>query len=301
MDPATGYTVTTVNGAEVTNEGVEIGLLINPLKGPVQWNNTFNFTRNIPTVTSIFEGVDRVQFAGFANDPGNAAIPGEPYGVIWGSEFRKNDDGLYIVDGQGNYLAAPENTVIGNPNPNYILSWISNLSWKGFSFGFMWHYTDGGDIYSSTIQAMLARGNTVDTDVDRNIPLIMPNAVKEIGTDTDGNPIYAPNDIQTYIGDSFFRAYFFSSEGGIFDGTVIRLREVSLTYAVPAAALENTPFGTMAFTLSGENLWYDAPNFPEGINYDPEINSTGVGNGRGLDFRTAPPARKYGFNFTFTF
>ena len=165
----------------------------------------------------------------------------------------------------------------------------------------MFQYIDGGDIYSSTVQAMLARGNTVDTDVDRNIPLIMPNTVKITGTDTDGNPIYAPNDIQTYIGDSFFRAYFFSREGGMFDATVIRLREVSITYVLPADLLQNTPFGTVGLSLSGENLWYNAPNFPEGINYDPEINSVGVGNGRGFDFRTAPTSKKYGITLNMTF
>ena len=42
-------------------------------------------------------------------------------------------------------------------------------------------------MYSSTVQAMLARGNTVDTDVERTIPLIMPNGVKDTGG-TDTNP-----------------------------------------------------------------------------------------------------------------
>jgi hypothetical protein len=148
---------------------------------------------------------------------------------------------------------------------------------------------------------MLARGNTVDTDVDRNVPLIMPNAVKQTGSDSDGNPIYVPNDIQTYIGDSFFRAYFFADEGGIFDATVIRLREVSLAYALPSSLLTNTPFGSIAITLIAENMFYNAPNFPVGINFDPEQSSLGVGNGRGFDFRTAPTAKKYGFNLALTF
>jgi hypothetical protein len=54
-------------------------------------------------------------------------------------------------------------------------------------------------------------------------------------------------------------------------------------------------------TLSGENLFYNAPNFPKGINFDPEINSLGVGNGRGIDFRTAPTVKKYGLNVNITF
>jgi len=141
------------------------------------------------------------------------------------------------------------------------------------------------------VQALLARGNTVDTDVDRFIPVIMP------GVKGDG----APNDIQTYIGDTFFRAYFFANEGGVFDATTIRLRELSLAYALPSKLLERTPFGRAGITISGENLWYNAPNFPEGINFDPDVLSLGVGNGRGFDFRTAPTVKKYGVNLSLTF
>ena len=102
------------------------------------------------------------------------------------------------------------------------------------------------------------------------LPLVLP------GVKADGTT----NDIQTYIGDSFFRSYFFANEGGIFDATVIRLREISLSYAVPARFLENSPYGQIGITLSGENLWYNAPNFPVGINFDPEVASSCVGIGR---------------------
>ena len=230
------------------------------------------------------QGVERVQIAGYSA-LGNYAIPGEAFGVIYGESFLKNDEGQYIVDGAGNYQASGNFEVIGDPNPNFTANWINNISFKGISFGFQWQYIDGGDIYSSTVQSLMARGNTVDTDVDRTIPLIMPNAVKADGT---------PNDIQTYIGDSFFRAYFFADEGGIFDGTVIRLREVSLAYSIPKKALANSPFGRIGIAFSGQNLFYNAPNFPEGINFDPEVLSVGVGNGRGFDFRTAPTGKKYG-------
>jgi len=302
LDPSTGFTETTVNAAEIENKGIELGINIKPLTGAFQWDMTFNFTRNINTVNSILEGIDQVQIAGFGAGLGNYAIPGEPYAVQKGSDFRKNDAGQFVVDGQGSYVGNGNNVIIGDPNNDYYLVWINGFSWKGISFGFQWEYIKGGDMYSSTVQSMLARGNTVDTDVDRNVPLIMPNSVKEIGTDPGtGDPIYAPNDIQGYIGDLFFRAYFFANEGGMFDASVIRLREVSLSYALPKSLLEKTPFGTVAIAISGENMFYNAPNFPKGINFDPEQSSLGVGNGRGFDFRTAPTAKKYGVNLTLTF
>lgn len=290
LDPATGFTNTTTNGATVKNEGIELGLNITPIRGEFQWDFTLNYTKNVGTVEEIQGGVDQIQIAGFGGSLGNYAIPGEPYGIMQGSSFERID-GQLLVDGNGNYVGASNLTPIGNPQPNFQANWINNFSYKGFSFGFQWQYIDGGDIFSSTVQALMARGNTTDTDVDRNLPLIMP------GVNADGTP----NDIQGYIGDQFFRAYFFANEGGVFDATVIRLREVSLSYALPQSLLEKTPFGRVGLTISGENLFYNAPNFPEGINFDPEVLSLGVGNGRGFDFRTAPTVKKYGVALSVTF
>ncbi len=293
LDPSTGYTSTTVNAAEVENTGIELGLDITPvIAGDFRWDVTLNYTSILSEVNSIADGIDQVQVAGFGNGLGNYAIPGEPYGVIQGSSFLKDENGNLIVTGAGNYQGSGLVEVLGDPNPDFQANWINNITYKGVSFGFQWQYIHGGDLYSSTVQALLGRGNTVDTDVDRNLPLIMPNSVKADGT---------PNDIQTYIGDSFFRAYFFANEGGIFDATTIRLRQVSLAYALPKKILDKTPFGRLGITLSGENLWYNAPNFPEGINFDPEVSSVGVGNGRGFDFRTAPTAKKYGVSINATF
>ena len=290
LDPATGYTSTTVNAAEVENRGVELGLNITPvIAGDFRWDITLNYTRNVSNVNSIIDGVDQVNIAGYSN-LGNYAIPGEQYGMLWGERFLRDENGQIIVNGQGGYNFAPDG-VIGDPNPDFQANWINNISWKGLSFGFQWQYIQGGDIYSSTVGALLARGNTTDTDFDRNVPIVLPNGVKADGT---------PNDIQVYIGDEAFNT-FFTAEGAVVDATVLRLRQISLAYALPKSILDKTPFGRMGITVSGENLWFNAPNVPAGINFDPEVASLGVGNGRGFDFRTAPTAAKYGVTINATF
>ena len=290
LDPATGYTKTTVNAAEINNKGIELGLNITPIRGAFTWDINLNYTKNISKVERIAEGVNQVGIAGFTT-LGNFAVVGQPYGIMLGSPFLKDDQGNLIVTNQGSYQSSSELGIIGDPNPDFTANWNNNFSWKGFSFGFQWQYTKGGDVYSSTVQALLARGNTTDTDVDRFIPIILPG-VKDDGT---------PNDIQTYIGDTFFDAYFGADEGGIFDGTVIRLRQASLAYVLPKKFLQRTPFGRIGITFSGENLFYSAPNFPKGINFDPEVLTLGVGNGRGFDIRSAPTAKKYGVSINATF
>ena len=292
LDPATGFLTTTVNAAEVENRGIELGVDITPIiAGDFQWDLTLNYTRNVSEVNEIFEGIDRVQISGRQTPTlGNFAIPGQQFGVIVGETFERDEQGRIIVDPTGGYRTAGFD-VIGDPNPDFQANWINNFSYKGLSLGFQWQYIQGGDIYSSTFGALLARGNTVDTDFDRSVSVVLPDAVNSDGT---------PNTTQVYIGDEAFNT-FFTDEGAIVDGTVIRLRQVSLAYALPKKFLDKTPFGRLGITLSGENLWFNAPNVPDGINFDPEVVSTGVGNGRGLDFRTAPTARKYGITVNATF
>ncbi len=290
LDPATGFTNTTVNAAAVTNKGIEAGLNVTPVQGDFNWNFTLNFTTNEGIVDEIYPGIDQVAIAGFTN-LGNFAEPGEPYGVIKGTAFARGPNGGILVNNVGSYVVDSDLQSIGNPQANYTLNWINDISYKGLSLGWQWDYTDGGDIYSTTTATVLARGNTTDSDVDRFLPLILPGEL------ADGTP----NNIQTYIGDAFFDGYFGADEGSVFDGTTIRLRQVSLAYVIGERVLENTPFGRIGITLSGENLWYNAVNFPEGANFDPEVLSLGVGNGRGFDFLTGPTAKKYALTINATF
>ena len=292
LDPATGYTVTTVNGAEVSNKGIELGMNFTPIKtsSGFEWNMNLNYTKNVSKVESIISGVDQVIIAGYTT-LGNVARPGEAYGAMLGTDFNRYETGELLVNAQGSYTVNSENVIIGNPNPDFQANMSNTFTYKGFSFGFQWNYIHGGDIYSSTVGALMARGNTVDSDFNRFQPILL-NGVLSDGT---------PNNIQTYAGDTFFDAYFGADKGSVFDATVLRLREISLAYALPKGVLSKTPFGSASITLAGENLFYTAPNFPKGMNYDPEVLSLGVGNGRGFDFRTAPTAKRYGVTLNVTF
>ena len=288
-DPAIGFTNTTINAAEITNQGIELGLNLTPIAKAVQWDLGLNFTANENTVDRIADGVDQIPIAGFT-DLGNFAIEGEPFAAIQGSQFERVN-GVPLVNGQGFFVESQDIGIIGDPNPDYSVSYLSTLSWNGLSLFINWNYVKGGDILSISAAQNLARGNTIDTDFDRFLPFILP------GSFADGSP----NDIQIFAGDAFFEGFFGPREGQIFDGTHLRLREVSLSYQLPGSILENTPIGSASISLTGENLWFNAINFPEGINFDPEVLSTGVGNGRGIDFVTGPTAERIGVVLNLTF
>ncbi len=297
LDPSTGGTQSTINSASLDNKGIEIGLTISPVAtNNARWDFTANFTRNRSEVISIAEGIDKVVIDGFSN-LGNFAIPGEAYGIIEGSRVLRDDaSGLPIVGANGIFQGDPDQGIIGDPNPDFLLNFINTFSFKGFSVRAQFDWQQGGDIWGSTASTLTARGIAGETGFDRFIPVIV-NGLKE---EADGTLV--PNDIQVTSNNAYWRnTGVWYDENRIFDATTVRLREVSLSYSFPKTLMDKTPFGTASLTVSGQNLWYKAVNFPESINFDPEVLSLGVGNGRGFDFVTGPTSRRYGASLSFTF
>mgnify|MGYP005816179821 CR=1 FL=1 len=153
-------------------------------------------------------------------------------------------------------------------------------------------HVSGGDIYSQTIATLLGRGLTTDTD-NRINPFILPGVNQDTGE---------PNNIQINNSQYYFDNILFGpDELQVYDGSVIRLQEVSLGYSVPQSFLEKTPFGSLSLKVSGYNLWYDAYNTPDGINFDPNVAALGVGNGQGFDFLSGPSSKRYGISITASF
>ncbi len=189
-------------------------------------------------------------------------------------------------------MGSTEIGIIGDPNPDFKTSLINNISWRGLSFHMQWDWTKGGDIYSTTIATLLGRGVTKDTEFDRDLPLILP------GTRLDGTP----NTTQISSFQAFFNNIGFGqSNEKVYDASVVRLREVSLSYSLPANLLSKTPFGGVSLTLSGTNLWYNAYNTPKYVNFDPETSGLGAGSYRGLEFIGGPSSRRYGGSIRVTF
>ncbi|RZS99943.1 SusC/RagA family TonB-linked outer membrane protein [Aquimarina brevivitae] len=296
LDPSTGYTLTADNLGEVSNEGLEIGFNINPIrpKDPegFRWDVSGQYTINENIVEDNGDAPGSITlFAGFGNQ-GNAAITGEAYGVIVGSSIARDANGNFIVGSDGNYLVDNDLKVIGDPNADWRTTIINEFSYKNFSLAAQIEYTHGGDIYSTTASALLSRGLTTDTAYDRTQTFILP------GVKADGSP----NDIQIAATDlGFVNSGFFIDEQAVYDATTIRLREISLSYDFPKRFLDKTPFGAVSIRLIGQNMWYKAINFPEGLNFDPEVTSLGVGNGQGFDYLTGPTAKRYGFSLNLTF
>ncbi|MFD0860790.1 SusC/RagA family TonB-linked outer membrane protein [Sungkyunkwania multivorans] len=294
LDPATGNTVVATNIGEIQSDGIELDLGVDWFRGAEEgdfnWNTNVNFTAYETTVEDLGLDTDLVVYSGFTN-LGNAAIEGEPLGVFFGSKIQRDDNGNFVVGADGNYIQDPEDGVIGDPNPDWVMNLQNSISYKNFTLGFLLNYTSGGDIYSSTISTLLGRGLITET-IDRENTFILPGVLQ------NGDPNNVQINNSTYY---FSNILFGPSELQVYDATTIRLQELSLSYSLPKKVLDRTPFGSLSFTITGNNLWFDAINTPDGANFDPNTSGLGVGNGFGFDFLNGPSARRYGLSVKATF
>ena len=305
---STGFSSTLINAGRVDTDGLEIGLTLNLLQNPgtgFNWSMNNQFTAYETTVIDL--PVERVNISSGVN----YAIEGEAYGVFWGDYYARDDQGnLLINPNTGKVIYSSdlglENKIVGDPNEDWRMSNINTFRYKNFTLSMQWDYIHGGDIWSLSASNLLRRGVTRDTE-DREGSYIIPGVLANPNTgepllDANGDKI--DNNIQIGANDLYFINLMDVDEGITFDATVIRLRDISLTYDLPANLLEKTPFGSASFTFSGNNLWYNAPNLPKYMNLDPEVLGSGANgptNGKGLDFQNDPSYKQYSVGVKLTF
>ena len=102
-----------------------------------------------------------------------------------------------------------------------------------------------------------------------------------------------PNNIEVPYDEEYWRINWgIAQEDWVEDGSFVRLREVTFSYAFPRSLLENLPFSEVNLQVTGRNLLLHAPNF---TGADPETSLYGSANGQGF-YNFITPATK-GWNF----
>lgn len=329
VDDASGYNRQWVNGGEIQNQGIEVAFVGTPVKtNNFSWDIGVNWFKNQNEVISLYQDADGNAVDNMliysAWDVSINATPGQPYGVIKGTDFvytngekTVGEDGyyLYATDEDGNVI---EDAVIGNIQPDWNMSLNSSMNYKGFGFNFLFDMQQGGDIYSVNTKYGQATGvyeetaednvlgnpmrdnlvSLVDGDLGPNysggLPLdeadptsggyILPG-VKEDGTD---------NDILVNSG-RWGRAFYYNNSPTaryVFDASYIKLREVSISYSLPSSLVSKTPLSQIVVSLVGRNLAILHKNTKH---FDPEA-SLGSGNQQGIETGSYPTTRTFGFN-----
>ena len=294
------------NIGEMKMSGFEFSANAVPLNRAIKWESGVTLYKNDSEVTDFQIGQEFLQVGDGLANLGNVVSEGEPFMVLAGTRiFRVTEEiqeqapgfadvpvGTPILDQFGNYLTDPQLGVIGDPNPDWQLFINNRFQYRNFTLQFQFDYQQGGDMYSRWISTLLARGLISSTADNRDQVFIRE------GVDINGNP----NTAEVSAANYYFQNLTGPAEIRVYDMTHIRLSHLSLSWNLPVQLTERTPFSSATLTLSGNNLWLHMFNIPDGVGFDPNVNSAGAGtNNRGLEYITGPGARQFGVNLTVRF
>jgi len=293
----TGYTNTNANAAEIENKGLEFDLGVNWLrKNDWSVSSSLVASTNKNKVVSL-KGVQSYFLNGFTGTS-SRAVEGYALGALWGVDFLRDEKGALVLDANGFPTNAPVESVIGDPNPDWIAGLTNTIRWKNLNVSFLFDHVQGGDVWNGTKGALYTFGTHAETGNE----VVAPTALKTVNgqtiaagtafrgaiTDFGAGPVALTQAWYTNLGGGFGPV----SSQFIEDGTRTRLREISIGYSINGEGFKRkTRLQSIDLSVTGRNLalWTDYTGI------DPETNLTGPSNGRGLDYFNNPSTRSYLF------
>ncbi|MDC6366071.1 MULTISPECIES: SusC/RagA family TonB-linked outer membrane protein [Flavobacteriaceae] len=296
--PSTGADNIYANGASLENRGLELDLEYDFLKNNKGFKATVygNFNNNKNKVLSIL-GTNTLALT--SGSISSRAVVGYPMGTLWGSKALRNSDGSLDLDVNGFPQLAPEQGVLGDPNPEWRGAAGLRINYRSFFFNTLVEHSQGG-VFAERTRFIMRNfgthtdvGNTVTPTVDviDRAGVIHPAGVPVRGNiqDFGAGPVLLNESYYTTIGGGFGSSVI--NEFAINqDASWTRLSEVTLGYTLNSERFrEKTKLASLSFTLTGRNLalWTDI------LGVDPQTNQTGVSNGFGIDYFTNPASKTY--------
>lgn len=277
-----------VNAGNIQNEGWELTLDAAPVMNrDFMWKTTLNFSSNKNKIIELHEKLKEFVYGptSFSSSYAMKLVEGGSIGDIYGKAFVRDAEGniVYETDGDNKGLPRVEgdgNTVkVGNANPVFSMGWSHTLSYKGISLYCLIDWRYGGDILSQTQADMDMYGVSKATADARDAGYVLLE-----GRRIEDVKRFYKNVVGGRAGVTEYYMY---------DATNIRLRELSLSYRLPANWIQQMKiFHEIQLSFVGRNLFFFYKKAP----FDPDlVLSTGNDN-QGIDVYGMPTARSLGFS-----
>jgi outer membrane receptor protein involved in Fe transport len=287
----TGFTSVYMNVGSLENKGWEFVLNTVNIDRAFKWTTNFNIAFNKNLVTDIdgqiiATGIWRV-------------MEGHPIGIFFTKEFAgvdpENGDALFYryeskdSTATTKSLAQAANRIVGDPNPDFWGGFSNHFRFKGFDLGIMLQFVWGHDIYN--------RGRQWQADGFSWLDNQTLDFYQDHWTPENRNAKYPQPRFDTGNG-------YGQSSLLVFDGSYIRLKDITLGYTVPRQLVQKAHFESIRVFVRAYNLF----TFTKYPGWDPEVDSPGTGPSNqglnitpGWDFYTAPQPRTFTFGLNLVF
>ncbi len=292
------------NVGSVENKGLELAFNGQILDmSSVNWNTTLNFSINRNKVLELAEQdyYNVGPYSGVMSDPPGVVMVGKPlgsfYGYVYDGIFPDNnvthsDKTLYSYLGSNNpegyvkikdtnqdgKIDGKDRVVIGNAEPDFILGFGNNFSYKNFDLSIFIDWVQGADMYNAT------RLVIENTNASNNVSTRVLNR-------------WAPDNRQASIpGAGKFLNL--TSSYYVEDASFIKFRDIQLAYNINSAKLQQ--FGIEVIRVYGslQNFF----TITDYTGYDPEVNMQGgSATVQNFDLGIYPSAKSMTFGLNFSF
>lgn len=298
---ATGITSAVVNLGEVQNRGVELAVNSRNTVKAFKWTTSANITFNRNEVLAMSADAERI----FSTSQGRTAYAVTQVGNPIGSFFGRRVIGVFQTDEEATaYGKQPfakagdfkwedtnndgriddnDRTVIGSPHPKFFFGFNNNFSYKGFTLDILTNGMVGQKIYNSTFSIN-------NSGVQNQLQEVFDN--RWVSPSQPGNGRYGRSIRGGRNNNPIF------SDAYLFDGSFLRIRNVTLAYTLPSSVIGRLGIGSARLYATGTNLF----TFTSYNGYDPEVSGSGDDlRAAGLDFGTYPQARTITFGINLGF
>jgi TonB-linked SusC/RagA family outer membrane protein len=259
LAPSSGGSARFENVGNLTNKGWELGLNATPIQNTnFSWNIFGSVARNKNLLTASTQ-IAPITLDNNGGSP-SVLLAGYALGSFYGNYFKRDANGSLTLDAGGRPIAETTTgtnlarKIIGNPNPDWIISAGTNFEYKKLSLSFLLDGAQGQEVFNADRRTRQGVG---------------------IGD-------YAEKEAKGQLPRGYIWSIYATEEWRVESGSYIKLREVSLSYQLPSIAKF---IKSSSVSVTGRNLisWdtYDG--------YDPETNAGGNSAVlRGIDFGNVP-------------
>ena len=303
MNNLSGYSSKKINAGDIQNTGVELMAYATPIRTKdFEWTINYNVSHNSNKIKDLYDGVERYQLGGYDNIQ-VYAIKGGNYGEIWGTKFRRVEEGEYkgqlLLTSDGLPQSTTESEKLGDQQATCNMGLTNSFRWKGWSLSFQIDARIGGQIFSGT-NAMMQRSGTAAVTAPggkRVDDMVVKGVYLDAAT---GQYVQNENKITT---QQYWNAVAGSGnmgigEANIYSATNIRLRNISLGYTVPTKVLAHTILQSLKAGFTVTNVWMIKSNM-HGV--DPESVFATSTNATGFEYAGLPTTRCFVFNVSLGF
>ncbi|MBO9683315.1 MAG: TonB-dependent receptor, partial [Flavisolibacter sp.] len=286
---SSGYNKALLNTGNVNNSGFELMAEIKPLRNKLKWTSRIVYSKNYNKVISL-GNIESIQIGAAKNDVVTVNIEkGQPYGVIKGSVFKRDDKGSIVYDKDGYPMVGDRSTILGTGFHDRIAGFTNRFDYGNFSLSFHIDGKFGGSLYSQTNRWAVAAGKHPMTLEGREKGIVGAG-VKEDGKAND--VLVTPDKLSSY-----YSRLTTIHEAFMYDASFIKFRELSLSWRIPKSIYQKITLSNASISLVARNLFY-LMNKVDNVSPESSVSSSNV---QGLENSGYPEARTIGFNLNLTF